>query len=157
MRHFSKTTRILFLIIFASLLPTACGGKKMNGAFVGVAKAEFRSPSDVSGVPWDILTDSGYDVLATLTQDGDEVTLRFGKTPLLKNCELKAKVSRLSADIVSGAICETDIAGMSRTVNISSGEIYINDEKDSISTSIKVYGSSDKDKFELNFEGKSAK
>ena len=157
MQHISKITQILFLIIFVSLLPTACGGKKINGAFVGVAKAEFRSASDVTGVPWDILTDSGYDVLATLTQDGDEVTLRFGNTALLKNCELKAKVSRLSADITEGAICETDIAGVSRTVKISGGEIYIHDNKDSISTSIKVYGSSDKDQFDLNFEGKSAK
>ncbi len=157
MQYFSKTARILLLTILASSLLTACGEKKMNGAFVGVAKAEFRSASDVSSVPWDILTDSGYDVLATLTQDGDEVTLRFGNTALLKNCELKAKKSRLSAEIAEGAICETDIAGVSRTVKISGGEIYINDNKDSISTSIKVSGSSDRDQFELNFEGKSAK
>lgn len=157
MQHFSKAVRILLLTIFVPLLLTACGAKKMNGAFVGVAKAEFRSASDVAGVPWDILTDSGDDVLATLTQDGDEVTLRFGNTVLLKNCELKAKNSRLSAEIAEGAICETDIAGVSRTVKISGGEIYIDDNKDSISTSIKVFGSSDKDRFDLNFEGKSAK
>lgn len=157
MQYFSKTARILLLTIFVPLVLTACGAKKMNFAFVGTAKAEFRSAGDVTGVPWDILTDSDDDVLATLTQDGDEVTLRFGNTALLKNCELKAKNSRLSAEIAEGAICETDIAGVSRTVKISGGEIYIHDNKDIISTSIKVYGSSDRDQFDLNFEGKSAK
>jgi hypothetical protein len=159
MQHISKTTRILFLIIFASLLLTACGAKKMSGAFVGVAKADLRLVSSSSDYP-ETLTDSGYDVLATVLQDGDALTLRFSNTPLLKNCELKAKVENTSFDIASGAICETDIAGMSRTINISSGEIYISNSANS-EAKIKVYGFSgrslDGDAFFLNFEGKSAK
>lgn len=160
MQYYSKTVRMTLLTIFALSLLTACGAKKMSGAFVGTAKAELRIVSGSSDYP-ETLTDSGDAVLATLTPDGDEVTLRFGNTPLLKNCELKAKISRLSADIKAGTICETDIAGESRTINISSGEIYVSDSSAPAEATIKVYGYSGKslngDVFALNFESKSAK
>lgn len=165
MQHFSKTARILLLTISASLWLTACGAEKMSGSFVGEAKAELRIVSQNSGDYPEIFKDSSYNALAVITQDGDEVTLRFGNTPLLKNCELKAKNSRLSAAIKEGAICETDLAGVSRTVTIEHGEIYRYDDKDGVRASIKVYGFSGdssggpsaKDRFDLDFQGDSAK
>lgn len=127
--HFLETIRFLLLAACALSLLTACGAKKMSGTFVGEAKASLKPVNSSSDIASDVSSDSSRDALAILTQDGDVVTLRFSNTALLKDCELKAKFTKGTADIADSAICETDIAGLSRVVTVTHLESYFGDSE----------------------------
>lgn len=158
-KRFSKPAQLrfsLFVILCLSVF-TACGMKDVSGGYIGEAKVELK-PYGYS--PTGSLTDSNHDVLAVLTQDGDTVTLKLGNTVLLGNCELKARFTKRTAYITDGPICDVNIAGTRRTVNIVGGNISVGDYGDA-DVSIRVDGfvgsRETGDSFILNFKGKSKK
>lgn len=129
-KRFSKSTQArfsLFVILCLSLF-TACGAKKMAGGYVGEAKAELKPGNSYGST--DNLTDSNSDVLAVLTQDGETVKLRFGNTALLSKCELEAKITRGTAYIIDGTVCDISVAGMSKTISVVDGSISVGDYGD---------------------------
>lgn len=151
----SKLAKYLLFAVSCLSLLTACGARNMTGGYVGEAKAELK-PSGYS--PTGGLTDSNRDVLAVVTQNGDKVRLKLGNTFLLNNCELEAKITKNTAYIKDGAICDVNIAGTSRAVNIVDGSISVGDYGDAdvlINIAGFVGGRQNGDYFTLNFRGKS--
>lgn len=155
--NISKKLSYLLLAVCCLWLFTACGAKNMSGGYIGEAKAKLK-PSGYSST--DGLTDSNRDVLAVVTQDGDKVRLKLSNTFLLNNCELEAKITKNSAYIKDGAICDVNIAGTSGTVNIVDGGISVGDYGDAdvlIEIAGFVGSRQNGDYFTLNFRGKSKK
>jgi hypothetical protein len=144
-------------IICAILFFAACGGKKMSGGYIGEAKAELK-PSGYN--PTGNLADSNQDVLAVLTQDGDTVTLKLGNTVLLSNCELKAKITKSTAYVIDGTVCDINVASVSKTISVVDGSISVGDYGDAdviINIAGFAGGRQNGDYFTFNFRGKSKK
>jgi hypothetical protein len=129
----------------------------MSGGYIGEAKAELK-PSGYN--PTGNLADSNQDVLAVLTQDGDTVTLKLGNTVLLSNCELKAKITKSTAYVIDGTVCDINVASVSKTISVVDGSISVGDYGDAdviINIAGFAGGRQNGDYFTFNFRGKSKK
>ena len=143
---------VLFLLVLAG-----CGMKTMSGGFLGTATVTLTSATYYASAP---TSESASDVLADLSESGNLVTLRFGNTSLLANCDLKASITNGTAYIIDGPVCESDVGGMLRTINIAGGSVAVGDYGDA-DVIIRVDGftgvSNSGDGFVLDFRGKSKK
>jgi len=144
------TSAKIILLLVALLLISACAKKKKDfaGEYHGEANALLEPNYPNAPV---ITTEKSADAVATIKQDGDNVTLEVTNSNILKNCQLPGKINPNGKAYVSGNTCDIKVGGQSRSIYFSEGSITL--EADSNLT-IDLLGIGGGDRFKFKFQGK---
>ena len=142
---------ISFLLLASVLMAFACSKKKeFSGEYRGEATAKLEPNYPNSPL---IAEAKNQDAVATVKQDGDNVTLEVSNSDILKNCQLKGKVNPNGKVYVSGSTCDVSVSGVARSAYFSEGSVSLGETDGSLTIELTGLAGTG-ERFKYKFQGK---